>query len=163
MRDRFAQVVTESAQAQGREPSRGAMRIAERGFFPRLVKILMQLDRKFVERTVLRENNLELLDLLLSETAREVLYSRNTEQQKRLVLQWFESANQAKFDVRPEDLYQFEKTLDNQTKSQSQSQNLSSEDYIAAIRKLYREKLEPARPRNDEQVWDAILDQLQRQ
>ena len=163
MRKRFAQVVTESAMAQGRTPSRGAMRIAERGFFPRLVKILLQLDREFVEQTVLREGNLELLDLFLSETAREVLYSHNAEQQKRLVLQWFVAANQAKFDVRPEDLYKFEKTLDNQTKSQLRNQNLSSEDYISAIRKLYREKLEPDQPRNDEQVWDTILEQLQQQ
>ena len=163
MRYRFAQTVSKLASAQGRKPSRGALRIAERGFFPRLVKVLLQLDRQFVEQTVLREHNLELLDLMLSEEAREVLYSRDSDQQKRLVLQWFESANQAKFDVRPEDLYKFEKTLDSQTKSQLRSQNLSSEGYIAAIRKLYREKHEPAQTRSNDQEWDELLEQLQGQ
>ena len=161
MRDQVAQTISKLASAQGRKPSQGELRIAERGFFPRLVKILLQLERKFVEQTVLREDSLELLDLMLSEQTREVLYSRNSNQQKRLVLQWFESANQAKFDVRPEDLYKFEQALDAQTRSQLRSQHLSSEDYIAVIRKLYREKLETPQPLSIDQEWDAILDQLQ--
>ena len=163
MRERFAQAVMEFASAQGREPSPSMLRIAQRGFFPRLVKVLFQLDRRFVEQTVLREDNLELLDLMLSEEAKEILYSRDSDQQRRLVLQWFESANQAKFDVRPEELYKFEKTLDSQTKSQLRTQNLSSEDYIAAIRKLYREKHEPAQRLSNEREWDALLEQLEGQ
>jgi len=118
VRERFARAVSQSAKSQGRKPSPGTLRIAKRGFFPRVVKVLLQLDREFVERTVLREDNLDLLDLMLSAETREVLYSRDLGQQNQLVLQWFESANQAKFDVRPEELYRFEKTLDDQTKSQ---------------------------------------------
>lgn len=163
MRDRFAQAVSKFASARGRKPSPRALRIAKGGFFPRLVKILMQLDRGFVEQTVLREDNLELLHLMLSEETREILYSRDSNQQKRLVLQWFESANQAKFDVRPEELYKFEKTLDNQLKTQLRNQHLSSEDYIAAIRKLYRQKHELAQPLSDDQEWDKLLERLQGQ
>lgn len=164
LRDRFAKTVAQFAKDQGRKPSPGALRIAKRGYFPRLVKVLLQLDRKFVEQTVLKDDNLELLDLMLSAEAKEVLYSRDSDEQKKLVLQWFESANQAKFDVRPDELYRFEKTLDSERKSQLRSQNLSSEEYIAAIRRMYREKHElPKRPSDVEEEWETLLERLQGQ
>ena len=161
LRERFATVISKYARDQGREPSSGMLRIAKRGYFPRLVKVLLQLDRKFVETKVLRDDNLELLDLMLSAESKEVLYSLDSDQQKKLVFQWFESANQAKFDVRPEELYKFEKSLDSQLKRQLRSQDLSSEEYIGEIRRLYREKHEPDQPSDIDAQWESLLEQLQ--
>jgi len=163
LRERFANVVSKYAKEQGRKPASGMLRVAKRGYFPRLVKVLLQLDRKFVEKTVLRDGNLELLDLMLSAESKEVLYSLDSDQQKKLVFQWFESANQAKFDVRPEELYKFEKSLDSQLKRQLRSQDLSSEEYIGEIRRLYREKHEPDKPSAIDAQWEALLEQLQSQ
>jgi len=122
-----------------------------------LIKNLLQVDRRFIESTIFSDRNLEIRDLLLSEEAKEILSRNLPSQRRRLIMDWFEAANQAKFAIPLESLRKFEMDLGSEKKAELRSRKLSQKQYLNELQRMYRQEYSPKKNDADAE-WESWLE-----
>lgn len=125
-------------QSGGNDPPAHRFRRFQRTSLSQKIGFMFQWEQRLMEELV-DEDDVHDLRNQLSLDANEILDSNDSrEDQKSLIVSWIDAANQAKFNIDPERLKEFYRTLAKMQRDELDS--LSPSDWKDQLRELYRKK-----------------------
>ena len=131
-------------------------RKARQGNLHWIVYFLVRADRQFVEDLILDNRQMFVLYELLSGKAKALLAERTPDQQRELILNWVETANQSQRGISVAALKQFERSLS--VSERDRLEKMSSENYVATLKRMYIERR--AQRNYSEVLWEQELEKI---
>ena len=104
-----------------------------------IASFLMSFDRKFVEDTLVTNEESDLLVAMLTSESRDLLFSMPEQYQRDAILSWIATVNDAyrkSFRVSEAQLRKFASSLD--ASQQDQLKQLPAQDYVPKLMEMYR-------------------------
>ncbi len=132
-------------------------RFAYRRPIKQLVATLIGVDRSVIENLMLE--NVDLLRNALSFEARAILDEQPPAEQRELIFNWFEVANETKSSISPERLHEFYEQLPPERRDELDK--MDPENWYRALEEQYRSENQSRQLRNPfgwEQDWQSLLD-----
>lgn len=117
-------------------PKEQLVRFAERAPIKQLVAVLIRVDRTFIQDLIFED--IDLLRRGMSYEALLIISDQHPENQKALVLNWIETAHQAKAAIPEEKLKEFYEQLP--PEKRDQLDRMSLEEWTNTLRRMYRER-----------------------